>query len=70
MHLGDTFVPALEEPRLKDKPHRRYASSIERALALFDAARLEWPDYISFLGKLLKVRSLPLYLRSCHVDII
>jgi Dopey and related predicted leucine zipper transcription factors len=40
----------------KDKNYRRYASSIERALSLFDTALQEWADYISFLSRLLKVR--------------
>ena len=43
----------------KDKNYRRYASSVERALSLFDNALQEWADYISFLSRLLKVR-LPL----------
>ncbi|KAF2650751.1 hypothetical protein K491DRAFT_119162 [Lophiostoma macrostomum CBS 122681] len=38
----------------KDKTFRRYASGVERALALWDAAQQEWADYISFLGRLLK----------------
>ncbi|OQE47150.1 hypothetical protein PENCOP_c001G06641 [Penicillium coprophilum] len=38
----------------KDKHYRRYASSVERALSLFDNALQEWADYISFLGRLLK----------------
>ncbi|KAJ5603949.1 hypothetical protein N7537_006905 [Penicillium hordei] len=38
----------------KDKIYRRYASSVERALSLFDNALQEWADYISFLGRLLK----------------
>ncbi|CAG8082465.1 unnamed protein product [Penicillium nalgiovense] len=38
----------------KDKNYRRYASSVERALSLFDNALQEWADYISFLGRLLK----------------
>ena len=45
---------AEEEPRRQDKSYRRYASGIERALGSFDGTRLEWPDYISFLGRLLK----------------
>lgn len=40
----------------KDKVYRRYASGIERALSLFDTALQEWADYISFLGRLHKVR--------------
>lgn len=39
----------------KDKGYRRYASNVERALSLFDTALQEWADYISFLGRLLKV---------------
>ncbi|PTU24457.1 hypothetical protein P175DRAFT_0513436 [Aspergillus ochraceoroseus IBT 24754] len=38
----------------KDKNYRRYASSVERALSLFDTALQEWADYISFLSRLLK----------------
>ncbi|KAJ5776476.1 uncharacterized protein N7511_001487 [Penicillium nucicola] len=38
----------------KDKHYRRYASSVERALSLFDNALQEWADYISFLSRLLK----------------
>ncbi|KAF9888217.1 hypothetical protein FE257_009212 [Aspergillus nanangensis] len=43
-----------EEPLKKDKNYRRYASSVERALSLFDTALQEWADYISFLSRLLK----------------
>lgn len=43
------------EPWKKDKNYRRYASSVERALSLFDTALQEWADYISFLSRLLKV---------------
>jgi hypothetical protein len=39
----------------KDKNVRRYATGVERALALWDSAQQEWADYISFLGRLLKV---------------
>jgi hypothetical protein len=39
----------------KDKGFRRYAAGVERALALWDTAQQEWADYISFLGRLLKV---------------
>ena len=39
----------------KDKGYRRYASTVERVLAQFDTAVEEWADYISFLGRLLKV---------------
>jgi hypothetical protein len=45
---------AEDEPP-KDKHYRKYASGIERALALFDTALQEWADYISFLNRLLKV---------------
>lgn len=43
-----------------DKGLRRYAATIERALASWEVSPQEWADYISFLGRLLKVR-------SCHV---
>ncbi|KAL9058268.1 MAG: hypothetical protein Q9162_001867 [Coniocarpon cinnabarinum] len=49
--LADT---AFAESAKHDKPYRRWASQIERAVAHFDTARLEWPDYISGLGRLLK----------------
>ena len=39
----------------RDKGYRRYASTVERVLAQFDTAVEEWADYISFLGRLLKV---------------
>ncbi|KAI0200153.1 putative regulator of reproduction dopa [Astrocystis sublimbata] len=38
----------------RDKHYRKYASGVERALALFDTALEEWADYISFLSRLLK----------------
>jgi hypothetical protein len=41
----------------KDKGFRRYAAGVERALALWDTAQQEWADYISFLGRLLKVNT-------------
>jgi hypothetical protein len=41
----------------KDKNFRRYAAGVERALALWDTAQQEWADYISFLGRLLKVNT-------------
>ncbi|KAI1419630.1 putative regulator of reproduction dopa [Xylaria sp. FL1777] len=44
---ADDIVP-------KDKHYRKYASGVERALALFDTALEEWADYISFLSRLLK----------------
>ncbi|KAE8153415.1 Dopey, N-terminal-domain-containing protein [Aspergillus avenaceus] len=43
-----------EDHLKKDKNYRRYASSVERALSLFDTALQEWADYISFLSRLLK----------------
>ncbi|KAK4105296.1 hypothetical protein N658DRAFT_114520 [Parathielavia hyrcaniae] len=43
-----------EDAPPKDKHYRKYASGIERALALFDTALQEWADYISFLNRLLK----------------
>ncbi|KAB8342990.1 hypothetical protein FH972_022584 [Carpinus fangiana] len=43
-----------DDSKRPDKNYRRYAAGIERTLTLFDATRLEWPDYISFLGRLLK----------------
>ncbi|PYH91975.1 hypothetical protein BO71DRAFT_458677 [Aspergillus ellipticus CBS 707.79] len=43
-----------EDPAKKDKNYRRYASTVERALSLFDTALQEWADYISFLSRLLK----------------
>ncbi|MCJ1309012.1 hypothetical protein MMC25_002667 [Agyrium rufum] len=39
----------------KDKVYRRYASAIERVLALFETSLEDWPDYISFLSRLQKV---------------
>lgn len=51
----------------KDKNYRRYASSVERALSLFDNALQEWADYISFLGRLLKVISLDLVAIFCTI---
>ncbi|KAH9429052.1 hypothetical protein MCOR02_010464 [Pyricularia oryzae] len=38
----------------KDKAFRKYASGVERTLALFETALQEWADYISFLNRLLK----------------
>lgn len=40
----------------KDPVFKRYATTVDRALAVFDTL-LEWPDYIAFLGRLLKVES-------------
>jgi hypothetical protein len=45
----------IEEPLGRDKGFRRYASGVERSLSLFDTQLQEWADYISFLGRLLKV---------------
>ncbi|OJD15453.1 hypothetical protein AJ78_04294 [Emergomyces pasteurianus Ep9510] len=45
---------AGDEIYKKDKNYRRYASSVDRALSLFDTALQEWADYISFLSRLLK----------------
>jgi hypothetical protein len=47
----------VEDVPLKDKHHRKYASGVDRALSLFDTALEEWADYISFLNRLLKVRT-------------
>ncbi|PGH05170.1 hypothetical protein GX51_03069 [Blastomyces parvus] len=44
----------VDEIYKKDKNYRRYASSVDRALSLFDTALQEWADYISFLSRLLK----------------
>lgn len=46
---------AAEMDGVQDKSSRRYASAVERALSLFDTTLQEWADYISFLGRLLKV---------------
>lgn len=40
---------------LKDPLFKRYSAVVDRALSVFDTI-VEWPDYIAFLGKLLKVR--------------
>jgi Dopey, N-terminal len=39
---------------LKDPTFKRYAVVVDRALSAFDTI-VEWPDYIAFLGRLLKV---------------
>jgi Dopey, N-terminal len=39
---------------LKDPSFKRYTTLVDRALGFFDTI-VEWPDYISFLGRLLKV---------------
>lgn len=46
---------SLEEPPVKDKAYRRFQSTIEKVLAIFDTNLQEWADYISFLSRLLKV---------------
>ena len=46
---------AVEEPPIKDKAYRRYATGIDRALGLFETNLQEWADYISFLNRLLRV---------------
>lgn len=48
------LVRGKEETFKKNKNYRRYASSVERALSLFDSELQEWADYISFLSRLLK----------------
>lgn len=55
MERLQTLTVLFSEPLRKDKSYRRYASSVERALSLFDTALQEWADYISFLSRLLKV---------------
>ncbi|KAI8948888.1 putative regulator of reproduction dopa [Xylaria longipes] len=50
----------------KDKHYRKYASGVERALALFDTALEEWADYISFLSRLLKA----LQARQANITIV
>ncbi|KAJ6160966.1 hypothetical protein N7470_004362 [Penicillium chermesinum] len=52
--LTRTRLQGREVSLKKDKSYRRYASSVERALSLFDSALQEWADYISFLSRLLK----------------
>ncbi|KAJ5923317.1 hypothetical protein N7454_008562 [Penicillium verhagenii] len=52
--LTRTRLQGKEGSIKKDKSYRRYASSVERALSLFDNALQEWADYISFLSRLLK----------------
>ncbi|RAQ48312.1 protein dopey [Aspergillus flavus] len=52
--LARSRLRGKEESLKKDKNYRRYASSVERALSLFDTALQEWADYISFLSRLLK----------------
>ena len=45
---------------MKDKGYRRYASNVKSVLSQFDTGIEEWADYISFLGRLLKVGRLRL----------
>ncbi|EPS33880.1 hypothetical protein PDE_08842 [Penicillium oxalicum 114-2] len=52
--LTRTRLQGKEGSLKRDKTYRRYASSVERALSLFDNALQEWADYISFLSRLLK----------------
>jgi hypothetical protein len=52
---GSVFLQT--QPQLQDKAYKRFAAGVERSLALFDTQLLEWADYISFLGRLLKVRA-------------
>lgn len=52
--LARSRLRGKEEHLKKDKNYRRYASSVERALSLYDTALQEWADYISFLSRLLK----------------
>lgn len=54
-HFSGLALIDCEEGLKPDKSYRRYATNIERALSLFDTALQEWADYISFLGRLLKV---------------
>jgi hypothetical protein len=54
---GDSKANISEDHLRKDKNYRRYASTVERALSLFDTTLQEWADYISFLSRLLKVRN-------------
>ena len=38
-----------------DKGLRKYAATVERAIATWEVSPQEWADYIAFLGRLLKV---------------
>jgi hypothetical protein len=58
------LTACTEEIPSKDKAYRRYASGVERSLSLFDTALQEWADYISFLGRLLKVCGMNYLLRE------
>ena len=48
-------LPTADDAPSKDKAFRKYASGVDRALAIFETALQEWADYISFLNRLLKV---------------
>lgn len=51
-----TILHRLGDIARKDPKYKRYATNIEKALVLFEMHALqEWADYISFLGRLLKV---------------
>ena len=41
-----------------DKSLRRYGATVDRALTSWEISPPEWADYIAFLGRLLKVRSI------------
>lgn len=51
------MVELDDSPAKKDKHYRKYAAAVERALTLFETNLQEWADYISFLNRLLKVRT-------------
>ena len=54
--LASPELTLSPDPTKKDPKYKRFSSSIDRALALFESNNLqEWADYISFLGRLLKV---------------
>lgn len=50
---GAVSIQSKASRPAESKMDKRFAASIERALGLFDIQ--EWADYISFLGRLLKV---------------
>ncbi|MBE3047890.1 hypothetical protein IMZ48_36345, partial [Candidatus Bathyarchaeota archaeon] len=54
---GSNLVALDDSPATKDKHYRKYAAAVERALSLFETTLQEWADYISFLNRLLKVRT-------------
>ncbi|KAI6780146.1 Protein dopey-like protein [Emericellopsis cladophorae] len=47
-------LAGAEDKLLKDKTFRKYATGVDKALALFETALEEWADYISFLNRLLR----------------